>query len=107
MALAGELGNQADEGELAFVRLAEVELEHADLAAALVDDRVELDLGVLDDRGEMGVVDDQAREPQPRRADAAEQRAVMLGLRALRRAGGRAAEAGIAGCAAARASRDR
>ena len=53
VAFAGKLRDEADEGELAFVRFAEIELEHADFAAALVDDRVKLDLRVLDDRGQM------------------------------------------------------
>ena len=105
VALAGQLGNQADEGELAFVRLAEVELEHADFAAALVDDRVKLDLRVLDDRGEMRVVHDQPREPQPGRADEAEQLAVMLGLRHFDRGSGTAASAGRRWSGGARISR--
>ena len=36
VALPGELRHQADEGELALVRLAEVELDHADFGVALV-----------------------------------------------------------------------
>jgi hypothetical protein len=65
VALAGKLGNEADEGELAFALGAEVELEHADFMAFLVDDGMKLDLGVLDDLGEMRVVEGQPREPQP------------------------------------------
>ena len=69
VAHAGQFGNEADEGEFALVRLAEVELEHSGVAAALVHDLVELDPGVLDDRREMRVVEDQPRKPQPRRSD--------------------------------------
>ena len=81
VAFTGEVRDEADEGELALARLAEVELQHAGFAAGLVEHRIKLDARVLDDLGKMSVVEHQAREPQPRRADQAEQLAVMLGLR--------------------------
>src|SRR6185369_6523505 len=65
------------------MRLTEVELEHSNLAARLVQHDVELDLRVLDDRGQVGVIEDEAREPQPRSADQAEQLPIMLRLRDL------------------------
>ena len=55
--LAAEI--QADEGELAIVRFAEVELDHADFAARLIDDCVDLDLRMLNDLGEMRLVERQ------------------------------------------------
>src|SRR5690348_892298 len=73
VALAGELGDEADEGELALAGLSEVELEHAGVAAVFVDDRVELDVRIADDRLERGIVEDQAREPQPGCSDEAKE----------------------------------
>src|SRR6185503_4010624 len=60
VALAGKLGDETDEGELAFVRLSEVELEHAGVAAFFVLDRVKLDRRIADDRFERIIVHDQA-----------------------------------------------
>ena len=57
--LAGQFRDEADEGELAFVRFAEVELDHADFAAVAIAHRKELDLRVLDDRCQMSLVEDQ------------------------------------------------
>jgi hypothetical protein len=65
------------------VRVAKVELEHADFAPGFIENRIELDLRMLDDCGEMRVVEDQPRKPEPRRTDQAEQFAVMLRLRDL------------------------
>ena len=39
----------------------------------------QLDLQIADDRGELGIVHGQPREPQPARADLAEQGAVLFG----------------------------
>src|SRR4029079_17826792 len=81
MALAGKPGDEADEGKLAFTRLAEVELDHSN-------DRLDggdfeqLYSGIADDGFELVVIHDQSREPQPGRADLAEQRPVVVGRRA-------------------------
>ena len=83
MTLSRELRNEADEGKLALVRLAEVELQDADLSSTLVDDGVELDFRVLNDRREVRIVHDQPREPQPGAADEPEQRTILLRLRNL------------------------
>jgi hypothetical protein len=80
VAHAGECGHQPDERELALARLAEVELKHAD-------DRFDggdfeqRDVGVADDRFQLGVGHHQPREPQPRRADSPEQGAILVGGR--------------------------
>ena len=81
MALARQLGKKADEGELAFVRLTEIELHHPDFPVVLVADRTKLDVRMLDDLGEMRVVQKQAREPQPGRPNEPEEVAIMFGLR--------------------------
>jgi hypothetical protein len=47
----GKLRDQADERQLALARHPEIELDHADVAAVFVDDRVKLDLRVADDGG--------------------------------------------------------
>ena len=49
VAMPGELGDEADEGELAFLRNAEIQLDHADFGARHIDHGVEL----ADDRGEL------------------------------------------------------
>ena len=49
VALPGELGDEADEGEFAFAGDAEIQLDHADFGARRIDHGVEL----ADGRGEL------------------------------------------------------
>ncbi len=63
VALAGKLRDQADERQLAFARLAVIELEQPHFAPVFADHREQLDRRIVDDRGELVVVQDQAREP--------------------------------------------
>jgi len=79
--LPGELGNQADEVELAFAAGAKIELEDAHLARVLTDDREKFDLGMVNDRREGGIVHVQPREPEPARAHQPEQPPVFLKVR--------------------------
>src|SRR5690348_14173336 len=69
--LAGQLGHEADKGELAFSLLTKVELEHSTVAAVLVLDGVKLDVGMAYDNFEIGIAEDQSRKPEPRRPDEA------------------------------------
>jgi hypothetical protein len=71
VALAGMLGHETDECELAFVRLTKIQFHHPDLAAGLVEHHVKLDPGVLDRRCEMRIIEDEPRKPEPGRSDEA------------------------------------
>ena len=77
MSLAGELRDEADERQLALARLAKIELQHPDDRFDR-GDLVKLDGGIADDRFQLRVVHDQPREPQPGRADLAEQGAILI-----------------------------
>ena len=79
VALARQLGDEADEGELALPGLAKVELDHPGVAPLFVGDGVKLDVRIEDDRVQGIVVHRQPGEPQPRRADEAEQGAIAVG----------------------------
>src|SRR6185312_1279821 len=81
--LARQRGDQADEGKLALMWFTKIEFEDSDLAPGFVNHCIELDLRVLDDRGEVRIVHHQAREPQPWRSHQTEQLAVMRRLRNL------------------------
>ena len=63
MALAGKLGHQPEIGELTGAGVAEVELEQADLDPGAVDDRMDLHLRIVDDRGKRRIVHRQPRIP--------------------------------------------
>ncbi len=81
--LARKLGHQAEEGQLALVRLAEIELEHAHFDAARIGGGEDRDVGIVDRADQPFIVHHQPREPQPRLADPAKQRAVSVGGRAV------------------------
>src|SRR6185437_239029 len=68
IAAADELGNEAKIGELDIARVAAVELEVTSRDAADIENR-DLDLRLLDLRGEALVAPLPTQEPQPRLAD--------------------------------------
>ena len=76
MALAGQFWHEAEIGKLAGAGVAEIELQHPDLDAGRVSGGIHLDAGIVDDREQRRIVEHEAREPQPWRADTAEQRAI-------------------------------
>jgi hypothetical protein len=79
VAKARQVRDEADKCKLALARLAEVELEHADGAAVPVADGIEIDVRIADHGEQFVVIENQAREPQPRRADQLEQLAILAG----------------------------
>ena len=62
------------------MRLSKIELDHPHVPFAVLDYGVNLNPRVLDDAGEVSIVHDEPREPQPRRADQPEKVAIMFGL---------------------------
>src|SRR4029078_10184053 len=77
VALAGKLRQQTDIGKLALARLAQVQLNHANLGADFVDDHEKSDSRVLDDLRKPLVAHEQPREPQPMFPYLAEELAIL------------------------------
>ena len=65
--LADRPGRQAEEGDLAARRLAEVKLKQADIASR-IGEHISVDPGIGEDGGKLRFVHDQARVPHPVRA---------------------------------------
>ncbi len=72
VALPGISGNESDERQLAIAWRAAVEFEHPDGLIAIPHFE-QLDVPMVEDRAQLAIAHDQAREPQPWRADRAEQ----------------------------------
>src|SRR5262245_55624294 len=63
-----EGGRKPEEAQFAFIAVAKVELEQPGLAAAGLK-HANLDARIMDDRGKLGVIHHQPREPDPILAD--------------------------------------